>query len=172
MLSYAVDNKPLVLLKRAIDIFAQGESHHHKWMLFCHKSGFQGHKRWNRVQSSEDRCMRIKVENHIIDMFGDVLEPSWDFASEMPTSLKHYLEIYLAWEVHVYKEINAIANELTIEGYNYEAELISSCICDVRKEIEKIRRWLSDYDLVKWDFAYIKIDDHELHNKIKKIEKE
>ena len=170
MKSYAVDNKPIIALKKAIDIFAEGESFHHSMMLFCQSAGFQGHKRWNRLQSKEDRCHRINVENYVVDIFGDIIEPTWDFKHIRPTGVKEYLEMYLDWEIKVYHEISVLANELVSNNYPIEAELIEDCLSDVNYEIRKVRRWLKEYELNKWDMTYLLMDDKKLHEKVKTLE--
>lgn len=170
MLSYARDSEPLKLIKNAIDISANGEVFHHKMMLFTQMNGFNGHKRLNRVKSKEDREHYIELENYVIDMFGEVLEPTWDYEVTMPKDLKEYLQKYLAWELGVYKEVTEIANKLVVLGYNCESSLVSSCLPGVRKEIEKVRRWLTEFELVNYDMSYILIKDKELHDKIKETE--
>lgn len=172
MKSYAIDNKPIMLMKKAIDIFAEGENFHHRMMIYNHLQGFQGHKRWNRLQSKEDRCMRIEVENYCIDMFGDSIEPSWDFMIETPKTYYDYLEKYLNWEIKVYTDITSISNQLVEMNYNCEAALIGECLPGVRKEIEKIRRWMKEFEIVEGDKVYLLIKDKELHDKVKKMEEE
>jgi hypothetical protein len=38
------------------------------------------------------------------------------------------------------------------------------------KELERVRRWITEYDLALWDMSYILLDDKKLHKKIKKQE--
>lgn len=172
MKSYLTDSTPLLLLKEAIDIFHQGEVTHHRLMLGTHSLGFQGAKRWHRVQSGEDRRHCLEVQNYVIDMFGDILTADSMATIEFPKDYKEYLESYLDWEIYVYNNITRISNQLMVNNYNEESKLVSKCLGGVRKEIEKVRRWLQDYELVKGDMAYIRMKDNELHEKVKKLENE
>lgn len=168
--NYSNNHMILERLKEAINIFAEGEKFHNKMMLFTHSMGLQGHKRLNRHESSEDRDKYIHLQNYVIDMFGEVIEPKYNYNIETPINLKDYLEKYLAWENTVYKHLSSISNDLITEAYNFESKEISDNIKCVRKEIERVRRMLIDYELVNYDMSYIRIKDHELHEKMKNIE--
>lgn len=168
--SYDKNNEAVKLIKQAIDISANGEAIHDKLSRSAHMKGFQGFKRWHRMQSGDDRCHRIKLQHYVIDMFGENLEPLWDYVLIEPIDLKDHLEKYLDWEIFVYEETNRIANELVIKGYNHEAEEVSDCISGVVKEIEKIRRWIEAYSMVNWDMTYILLMDKKLHDKCKEKE--
>lgn len=39
-----------------------------------------------------------------------------------------------------------------------------------RKEVEKVRRMLTEYGLSGWDMPYILIRDRELHERMKSVE--
>jgi hypothetical protein len=156
------------LLRDAINIGANGEAWHHEMMLWTQASGLQGHKRLNRYESGEDREHYIRMQNYALDMFGETLEPSWDYAVTAPVDIKGYLEAYLDWEDSVYTRLSAIANELTVLGFPCEAEMVSDGL--PRKELERVRRMLTEYALSGWDMPYILIKDRELHNKIKELE--
>lgn len=168
--SYDKDNEAIKLIKKAIDVFAQGEATHDSLSRIAHTLGLQGFKRWHRLQSKEDREMRIYIQHYTIDMFSVNLEPSWDYEMENPTNIKEHLEGYLDWEIYVYENISSISNELVIKNFNNESKKISECLCDVAKEIEKTRRWLQDFEYTEYDATYIKLTDKALHDKIKKIE--
>lgn len=169
--SYDTNNEAVKLMKQAIDIAANGEAIHDKLSRSAHMKGFQGFKRWHRIQSKDDREHRIKLQHYVIDMFEENLEPIWDYLLIEPTDLKDHLNKYLDWEISVYKEVNRIANELVLKGYNYEAEEVSDCVKGVVKEIEKIRRWIDTFDKVEWDMSYILLMDKKLHDKCKDVEK-
>ncbi len=156
------------LLREAINIGAHGSMWHHKHMLWCHVHGLQGHKRLNRYESKCDRDHYIKIQNYFIDMFGEVIEPDWDYTVSAPNDIKGYLEAYLDWEDSVYSRLAAISNELIVMGYPCEAELVRKGI--PRKEIEKVRRMLTEYGLSGWDMPYILIKDRELHERMKEKE--
>jgi hypothetical protein len=153
------------LMREAINISAHGEAWHHKHMLWCQAHGLQGHKRLNRYESYEDRAHYIHLQNYCIDMFAEILEPTWDYVVTSPNDIKGYLEGYLDWEDSVYTRLAAIANELTVLGYPCEAELVGEGL--PRKEIEKVRRMLTEYGLSGWDMTYILIKDRELHERMK-----
>lgn len=155
----------LDLMREAINIGAHGSMWHHKHMLWCQAHGLQGHKRLNRHESRCDREHYIKMQNYCIDMFGEILEPDWDYTVDQPADIKGYLEAYLNWEDSAYTNLAAISNELIVMGFPCEAELIREGL--PRKEVEKVRRMLTEYGLSGWDMPYILIKDRELHNCIK-----
>lgn len=167
MRSYGTE-KLLDLMREAINIGAHGSMWHHKHMLWAQSRGLQGHKRLNRLESRGDREHYIKLQNYCVDMFGAVLESDWNYSVSAPADIKGYLEAYLDWEDSVYSRLAAISNELTILGFPCEAELVRENL--PRKEIEKVRRMLTEYSLSGWDMPYILIKDRELHNRIKEKE--
>lgn len=168
MRSYGTE-KLLDLMREAINIGAHGSMWHHKHMLWAQSRGLQGHKRLNRWESKCDREHYIKLQNYCIDMFGTVLEPDWSYPVSAPADIKGYLEAYLDWEDSVYSRLAAISNELIVLGFPCEAELVREDL--PRKEIEKVRRMLTEYSLSGWDMPYILLKDRELHNRIKEKEK-
>jgi hypothetical protein len=158
----------LELMKEAINIGANGEVWHHKHMLWCQAHGLQGHKRLNRYESGEDRAWYIQMQNYALDMFGEVVEPDWDYTVTAPSDIRGYLEAYLDWEDSVYTRLSSISNDLVVAGFPCEAELVSEGL--PRKEIERVRRMLTEYALSGWDMPYILIKDRELHEKVKALE--
>lgn len=170
MNSYAKGSEPINLLREAINISADGEVFHHKMMLLCQSMGFQGAKRLNRCKSKEDRCHYIELQNYTLDMFGEIIEPSWNYEPVAVKSYKEYLEAYLNWEISVYERVNKISNSLIVAEFKEEASLVASCLKGVRKEIEKCRRWLQEGYNTNWDMSYLLLKDHELHEKMKEIE--
>lgn len=168
--TYAKDNEGLKLLQEAINIFANGEKFHNKASLNTHKWGLQGFKRWHKEQSKEDRCNYIELQHYIIDMFSEVLEPTGSYGEISALDFKEHLSNYLDWEIYVYTELSRIAIELANLGYTYEMDMIAKHTKDVRKEIEKVRRWLHDFDKAEFDWKYIRIIDMKLHDKMKEIE--
>ena len=162
------NDKMLDLMRDAINIGAHGSMWHLKHMLWAQSHGLQGHKRLNRYESKCDRDHYIKMQNYCIDMFGATIEPEWDYVVSDPNDVKSYLEAYLDWENSVYSRLSAISNELVISGFPCEAELVRECL--PRKEIEKVRRMLTEYGLSGWDMPYILLKDRELHNYIREKE--
>ena len=63
-----------------------------------------------------------------------------------------------------------IANQLTLGNYSNEAGLIRDILCGEAKELEKSRRWYQDFEKANWDWAYIRIVDAKLHDKVKEQE--
>lgn len=164
------NDKMMDLMREAIDIGAHGSMWHHKHMLWAQSNGLQGHKRLNRYESKCDRDHYIKIQNYCIDMFGEVIEPTWDYTVSAPVDIKGYLEAYLDWEDSVYSRLAAISNELIVLGFPCEAELVREGL--PRKEVEKVRRMLVEYGLSGWDMPYILLKDRELHNCIKEKEEQ
>jgi hypothetical protein len=162
--SYGND-KCIELMRQAIDIGATGSMWHHKMMLWTQAKGLQGHKRLHRYESGEDRAWYIKMQNYAVDMFGEIIHPSWDATVTAPTDLPSYLDAYLTWEDYVYTKLASIANDLTVAGFPCEADLV--CEGLPRKEIERVRRMVTEYGLSGWDMSYILLRDRELHEKVK-----
>jgi ferritin len=158
----------LRLLGDAADIAAHGEVFHHRMMLWTQAHGFQGHKRLHRHESGEDRAQLIRIQNYTVDMFGEILEPDWSYSPPEPKDLRTYLEAYLDWENGVYAKLADISNRLVTLGFPCEADLV--CEGLNRKEIEKIRRMLTEYSLSGWDVSYILLADRRLHEKMKEKE--
>lgn len=167
MKSYATE-RMLELMREAINIAAHGEVWHHKHMLWAQSHGLQGHKRLNRYESTCDRDHYIKMQNYCIDMFGEVIEPDWDYIVSAPNDIKDYLEAYLDWEDNVYSHLAAISNDLIVGGFPCEADLVREGL--PRKEVEKVHRMLAEYGLSGWDMPYILLKDRELHNCMKEKE--
>lgn len=160
----------LELLREAVNIGAHGEVWHHRHMLWAQSMGLQGHKRLNRYESGKDRAHYIKLQNYCLDMFGEILQPSWDYAVTAPEDIKSYLEGYIAWENSVYTRLADISNRLIVMGFPCESELVREGL--PRKELEKVRRMLTEYSLSGWDMTYILPADKELHDKVKEKEEE
>lgn len=168
MKSYG-NEKVYDLMRNAINLGAQGSMWHHKHMLWTQAHGLQGHKRLNRCQSNRDRVHYIDMQNYCIDMFGEIIEPDWEsFSVSLPNDIKGYLEAYLDWEDGVYAVLSQISNELIVMGFSCEAELVRKGL--PRKEVEKVRRMLTEYNLSGWDMPYILIKDRELHERMKQEE--
>lgn len=167
MYSYDKENEAVKLLKKAIDIFAVGEATHDILSRQLHMMGFQGLKRYHRLQSLEDRTHRIRIQHKVIDIFGVNIEPEWDMEEVKIQDLKDYLYKYWNWESYVYLNIGSIANELTVKGYLEESKDVSCVLKGVRKEIEKINRQIQDLELTEFDMSYYKLLDKKLHDKIK-----
>jgi hypothetical protein len=167
MKNYGTD-RVIELMREAINISANGEVWHHKHMLWAQSRGLQGHKRLNRYESSQDRAHYIKLQNYCLDMFGEIVEPDWDYSVKVPSDIKEYLEAYIDWEDSVYSRLAAISNDLAVLGFPRESNLIQEGL--PRKELERVRRMLAEYGLSGWDMPYILLKDRELHNKIKEME--
>lgn len=159
----------LELLREAVNIGAHGEVWHHAHMLWAQSMGLRGHKRLNRYESGKDRAHYIKLQNYALDMFGEILQPSWDYVVTEPEDIKGYLEAYINWENSVYTRLADISNQLIVMGFPCEAELVREGL--PRKELEKVRRMLTEYGLSGWDMTYILPADKALHNRIKREEK-
>lgn len=155
----------LDLMREAVNIGAHGEVWHHEHMLWAQAAGFQGHKRLNRCESCKDREYYISIQNYCIDMFDEVVAPDWNYTVSTSVDLKSYLEAYLEWENSVYTRLSEISNSLVMMGYPCEADLVREGL--PRKEIERVRRMLTEYAISGWDMTYILLKDRELHNKIK-----
>lgn len=158
----------LELLREAVNIGANGEAWHHAHMLWAQSMGLQGHKRLNRYESSKDRAHYIKLQNYCLDMFGEVIEPDWNYTMTAPEDIQGYLESYLAWENSVYARLADISNRLIVAGFPWEAELVREGL--PRKELEKVRRMLTEYGLSGWDMTYILPADKALHDRMKEKE--
>lgn len=158
----------LELLREAVNIGAHGEVWHHANMLWAQSMGLQGHKRLNRYESGKDRAQYIKLQNYTLDMFDEILQPSWDYIVTAPEDIRSYLEGYVDWEDSVYTRLADISNQLISAGFPCEAKLVRKGL--PRKELEKVRRMLTEYGLSGWDMTYILQADKELHDRMKKKE--
>lgn len=165
--SYAKDLTPIKLLERAINIFFEGEMQHDIWSRELHMLGFQGLKRWHKLQSLTDRKNRVCLQHEVIDIFGVNIEVQFKKTPKSINNLEEYYRNYLDWEIYVYEELNEIANELVESGYNEEANYILKDLKGVKKEVEKIRRHIQDAEIVQYDMSYIKIMDKELNKRLK-----
>lgn len=165
--SYAKDLTPIRLLERAINIFFEGEMNHDVWSRDLHMLGFQGLKRWHKMQSKEDRHQRVYNQHKTIDTFGVNIEVEFKKKPKHVEDIRQYYQTYLEWEIFVYEELNEIANELVNNGYNEEANDLLKAIKGVRKEIEKVRRHIQDAETVQYDMTYLKLMDKDLHAKLK-----
>ena len=165
--SYAKDLTPIKLLERAINIFFEGEMQHDIWSRELHMLGFQGLKRWHKLQSLVDRENRVCLQHEVIDIFGVNIEVRFKSTPNPISDLESYYRNYLDWEIYVYEELNEIANELVESGYNEEACYLLKDLKNVKKEVEKIRRHIQDAEIVQYDMSYLKIMDKELHKKLK-----
>lgn len=159
----------LDLLREAVNIGAHGEVWHHTHMLWAQSMGLQGHKRLNRYESGKDLAHYIKLQNYALDMFGEAIEPGWDFSVDTPDDIKGHLEEYVAWENSVYTRLGDISARLVASGFPCEAALVREGL--PRKELRKVRRMLAEYGLSGWDMAYILQADKALHDRIKREEK-
>ena len=165
--SYAKDLTPIKLLERAINIFFEGEMQHDIWSRELHMLGFQGLKRWHKLQSLVDRENRVCLQHEVIDIFGVNIEVQFKSTPNPISDLESYHRNYLDWEIYVYEELNEIANELVESGYNEEACYLLKDLKNVKKEVEKIRRHIQDAEIVQYDMSYLKIMDKELHKRLK-----
>lgn len=158
----------LELLRQAVSIGAHGEMWHHAHMLWCQSRGLQGHKRLNWYESGRDRAHYIRLQSYCLDMFGEEIQPDWNYSAALPMDIQSYLEGYIDWENSVYTRLADISSHLVVMGFPCEAELVREGL--PRKELEKVRRMLAEYNLSGWDMAYILSADKELHDRMKKNE--
>lgn len=154
----------LGLLREAVNIGAHGEMWHHAHMLWAQSMGLQGHKRLNLYESGKDRAHYIKLQNYCLDMFGEIIQPSWDYSVVPPADIKTYLENYIDWENSVYTRLAGISSRLIAMGFLREARLVRKGLPE--KELKRVRRMLAEYELAGWDMAYILPADRVLHDKI------
>lgn len=108
----------LELLREAVDIGAHGEMWHHAHMLWAQSMGLQGHKRLNRYESGKDRAHYIKLQNYALDMFGDAIQPSWNYVVTAPEDIKGYLKSCIDWENSVYTRLADISSRLIVMGFS------------------------------------------------------
>lgn len=163
----STEDKVIALLTESCEIFMRGSKFHHALSLKLSYMNLHGAKRWHKIQSGEDWDCYEKVAYYLVDMFNNIpkVEVQTPATSE---TYKEYLMSYLEWETYVVKRLNAISSELIALGYLYESELVTAHIGGVIKEIEKIKRWLDDYELYGGDLKFIKMEDSKLHDKLKK----
>lgn len=133
--------------------------------LSCWAMGLQGHKRFNRHESGKDRAYYIKLQNYALDMFGEAIEPNWGYVISASKDIPGYLEGYIAWENSIYTRLAGISNRLIVMEFPYEAELVREGL--PQKELEKVRRMLTEYGLSGRNMTYILQADKALHDKIK-----
>lgn len=167
MKNYARDISPIKWMQALIDTLANAEMWHDKTSRNTHMMGFQGAKRYNRIRSHEDRCLRLKIQHYMIDVFGIDLEPNWKSKNIEFSSYKDYLEQYLDTEIEAYTDLNKIHNALVSEGYVAEACLVKDYLPTVVKEIEKVRRWILEGDNSQWMYHHVRIVDMHIHDKCK-----
>lgn len=168
--TYAKNNEGIKKIHEAINIFSDGEKFHDTMSRKFHMWGLQGFKRWHRVQSLEDRSHAINLQHYSIDLFSENLDVTSTFEPPAPLDIKEGLEAYLDWEISVYERVSVIINDLINLGYLHESDTIKKCLGGVVREIEKTRRNIQDFEKSNWDWGYIRIVDHRLHEKMKEIE--
>lgn len=161
------ENVVVDLLSKACNIFMKGAKWHHAMSLKLSYMNLHGAKRWHKIQSGEDWGCYEKIAYYMVDMFDYIIEVEVETPKTM-NGYRDYLIEYLKWETYVKEQISAISNELMTLGYIYESELVSSHVAGVIDEIKHIKRWLDDYEMVNGDYAYLKIADAKLHDKLKK----
>lgn len=171
MIDYDYNEKGVELIEEALNIFANGEAIHDSFSRHTHLLGFQGMKRWHRMQSKEDRERRVYLQHYVIDMFNKNIEPSWNYEMPKSNDIKEHLENYLKWENNVYVRLGLIGNKLIDITLTQESKIITECLKDVAKEIERVRRWIKDIEIIGMDMSYLKLIDRDLHEKLKEIEK-
>lgn len=168
--TYAKDMNVIKLMQMAVDLFAEVEMTHDVISRKTHMMGYQGAKKYNECKSTEFRTKRTELQHYIIDMFGMDLEANWQGKSIDFNDYKGYLEYYLDTQIAVYNAMNKIINELVLNGYNSEANIIKDSLSSVVKEVEKARRWMLDAENGSWDYAFIRLSDDKLHDKMKALE--
>lgn len=164
------DNNAIKLMNEYVNVIANYEMFHERMSKMAHLWGLQGLKRWHIKRAKTIRCDRIEFEHYSIDMFSEMLTAMLDTQMYITSSLKEYLELYLNQACTIYNTINKLSNQLIQMNLNHEARMLQKNIECVVKEIEKIRRWLLDYEKVNYDWDYIKICDKQLHDKIKEMD--
>lgn len=165
--TYAKDMTPVRLLGDAINIYANGEAVHDQLSLYTHMWGLQGQKRYNSHNSKCDRNKRRQLQHYCIDVFGEIVEPTWNYEMSISKDTKEYFQKCLEWEISVYTKLNNIINSLVTGGYNNEACLIRDDLPCIAKKTEKFRRWINDFEKANWSWEYIRIVDTKLHDKLK-----
>lgn len=106
---------------------------HDIWSRELHMLGFQGLKRWHKLQSLVDRENRVCLQHEVIDVFGVNIEVQFKSTPNPISDLESYYRNYLDWEIYVYEELNEIANELVESGYNEEA-------CYLLKDLKNVKK--------------------------------
>lgn len=160
-------NRVIEILADASETFYRGAKFHHAVSLKMAYMNLHGAKRWHKIQSGEDWDCYEKVAYYLVDMYDHIVKVQINEPST-PEKYKEYLMMYLEWETYVNKHLNDLSKELVELGALYEAELITAHVGGVIKEIEKIKRWLDDYEMYEGDIKYIKMADAKLHDKLKK----
>lgn len=134
------------------------------------KLQMHGFKRWFGCESDKYRCHRKDLTYHVIDQCGYIAPYQSTHDITMPESIKDLLKTMLDFYVAKYQELNKITNELVMKEANYEAWMIKESFGCLVKTIEKLRRYITDFEQAKWDYSHIKLCDKMLHDKIKEHE--
>lgn len=170
--SYARDMTVMKWMSHLIDTLANAEMWHDKASRLTHAMGFQGAKRYNRVRSHQDRCLRIKLQHYMLDIFGTDLEPNWTGKNISFRDYKDYLEQYLETEIETYQDLNKIYAGLVENGYVAESCFVKDYLPSVTKEIEKVRRWILEGENSQWMYHHVRIVDMHIHDKCKEYDSE
>ncbi len=166
------DFDPVPWLKKAMDCKLKGVMFHSNASRSAHMMGLQGMKRWHRCQMKDDFKQLVELQHYTIDQFGVNYDPEFEATpgATTITDTQSLLKAYNEYESKYYGIMSDIANQLTLGNYSNEAGLIRDILCGVAKELEKSRRWYQDFEKANWDWAYIRIVDAKLHDKVKEQE--
>ena len=120
----------------------------------------------------DDFKQLVELQHYTIDQFGVNYDPEFEATpgATTITDTQSLLKAYNEYESKYYGIMSDIANQLTLGNYSNEAGLIRDILWGVTKELEKSRRWYQDFEKANWDWAYIRIVDAKLHDKVKEQE--
>ena len=164
------ENKAIEILKSVADCKSHSIMFHDNMSKECHMWGLQGMKRLHRYKALLDFIDLNLLLHYCIDIFGVNIKP--DFVDDIKSvnNIEEYLNYYREEEIDMRSKLGKLAYELSEMGYVEEHKMICCYIPCITKQIEKANRWLQDFGKADWDWAYIRVVDAKLHDKVKEKE--
>ena len=160
-------------------------SFHEQMSVVFDFMNLHGFKRWHEYQSvAESKIMR-KIYRHYIKCHDKLIKPiSTESIEEIPKDwynanrgevtsaiisqyTKRGLQAHIEWETDSLNNLNSFAKRLFELGEIDDYKFVARLICDVSKELEKVKRVYYKASATGFDVVYIEEIQNKIHDKYK-----
>lgn len=140
-----------------------------KAMQLVQSWGYNGFKRFHRINSKKLFCEHQKIENAMFDKYRKVLEIDVDFIKYSPMDLRTHLE---KWKNVLFDDIERLGrlNYKHIEAVGISNNVLECVLNIFLHDYEKVCRYIERFNESNWNSIDCHNVDDYIHKKYKEVE--